>query len=91
MKHCLSVLQVFLLDFQVILHFVKFIFCISEKGKKAMSVKMEKLLLRLIKAEMVYTKSSSIVNDVVDEMPDNVTAEADDILQTCDGIAEVCI
>lgn len=62
---------------------------IPEKGKKVMATKMEKLLVRLIKAEMVYTKANSIVSEVVEEMPDNVTAEVDDTLKTCDEISEV--
>lgn len=56
-----------------------------------MAGKMEKLLLRLIKAEMVYTKAAGIVTEVVEEMPadDEGSFEADGIIQNCDGIAEV--
>lgn len=62
---------------------------IADKKKRAMGNKMEKLLLRLIKAELVYSQARGIVEDIVDKMPEHGNADADHILRSCDEIAEV--
>lgn len=56
-----------------------------------MSAKMEGLLLKMMKAEEVYSAANNIVKDVADGLSDQVTSEADasTIVDTCDAIARV--
>jgi hypothetical protein len=63
----------------------------TEDMKRSIASRMEACYLRLVRAETAYSKASSIVTDVVEGIPDDVSADAVAILKSCDKIAEVCI
>jgi len=70
------------------------IFLNTDEDRDIMCSRMEKALLKLVRAEIVYSKSTDIVNEVAEEMPDdesapNATANIDEIIRSCDQIAEV--